>query len=237
MEGRELKRTLDIHTMIGRAYRDDRFPASGSGRSFREFVITAIWVTGIERPPKGERLKRVADLLGLTDWRFKDLIASDVPRWEPEDTSWRWGDRPCPAPMIRRAGTCDRNGNHEIRVTDPATGQWRREWYCSRHHDAARQVEAHQKQLRDAGGIPDPLPNRGGLGPCYLSWNWPDQYAAAKPGWKPPKVGICADDWPVMAKVVNQPSPTLAVLAGDGEAADWDGEAPGLKLLPGGFRG
>ncbi|WP_188197274.1 hypothetical protein [Nonomuraea sp. SYSU D8015] len=235
MEGRELRRILDAHQLIARAYKDDRFPTSGRGGDFRMFVITWIWIVAIERCPKDDRWKRAASILGLrNNFQLRELIASDAPRYEPEDRGAWYA--PCPAPMIRRSGLCERRGTIRVRVTNPDDGTWRPDWYCSRHRDVANQVQEHERALLASGKVPEPLPNRGGLGPSYLRWKWANVYRwAAGASWEPPSVGLCADDWPVMAKVLGrQAAPELAVLDGDGEASGWPGGAPGLRLVQGG---
>ena len=143
-------------------------------------------------------------------------------------------ERPCEGPMIRRSGLCGKRSSTRFRVTDPATGQWRMAGVCSRHDVFGRELRIAEKALRQAGGIPEPLPNTGGLLPCYLNWKWPEMYAQASPGWKPPRVGICADDWPVMARVTEMEPPALALLEGGGEAVGGDSlplDPPSLRLV------
>ncbi|MEW1846251.1 hypothetical protein AB0392_50555 [Nonomuraea angiospora] len=236
MEGRELRRVLDAHQLIARAYKDDRFPTSGRGGDFRMFVITWIWIVAVERCPKDDRWERVAAVMGFrNNFQIAQLIASDAPRYEPDDRVW-WGDRTCPAPMIRRDGPCGQRGSVTVRVTNPDDGTWREDRYCSRHRREARLVQDHDRALLASGVVPEPLPNRGGLGPSYLRWNWANVYQwAAGAGWKPPAVGLCVDDWPVMAKVVGQPAPKLALLDGGGEeTGPPPGGTLGLRLMQGG---
>ena len=62
--------------------------------------------------------------------------------------------------------------------------------------------------------------------PCDGSWdgelcqNAAFGVVVARPGWEPPAVGIVADDWPVMERVIGEPRPQLT-------KAD-------LRLIPGG---
>jgi hypothetical protein len=238
MEGHDLKRTLATHDLIARIYADDRFPPpSRLGGDLRMFAITITWVIGIERKPKGERVKRVAEVMHLNNFQFWELIRSDLPRYEPPRSS---ESGLCEAPMIRREGLCGQNGTRSFHVTNPHDGTWRLVSFCTRHGDVASKVAAAERDRKAKGGLPDPLPNRGGLLPCYIRWNWPAHYEEAAIGdWKPPKVGICADDWPVMAKVVDAssaPPPPLKVIFGGEEIGEQPlpseaTSSPGLRLV------
>lgn len=230
IQGRDLQRVLAVHGRIARAYKDDRFPADRSLYDVRQFAITTLWVVGIECHP--EVWPRVCEIMHLSDWGFWEAIRRDAPRWEPPEG---WPQfRACEAPMVRRGGQCGKRGTTSFRVTNPADGTWHIASFCSRHEDYSREVAAMETAQRKAGGIPEPLPNCGGLLPCYFDWDWPDAYATAKPGWEPPRVGICADDWPVMAKVAAMEPPTLSVLEGGGEAAPLPSGSqatPSLRLI------
>jgi hypothetical protein len=237
MEGHDLKRTLATHNLIARIYKDDRFPAATrlSG-DLRMFAITVTWVIGIERSPKGDRMQRVADIMHLNNFQFWGLIRSDLPRYEPPRIS---ESGLCEAPMIRRDGLCEQNGTRSFHVTNPNDGTWRLVSFCTRHSDVASKVAMAERDRKAKGGLPEPLPNRGGLLPCYIRWNWEKHYKQARSSWEPPKVGICANDWPVMAKVVDAssaPPPALKVILGGEEldAAPLPSEAissPSLKLV------
>jgi hypothetical protein len=237
MADRDLKRILSVHDLIARIYADDRFPPPGHfDGDLRMFAITVTWAVGVERAPKGERFKRVCEVMHLDNSRFWELIRADLPRYEPErgsDTGL------CEAPMIRREGVCGKHGMQGFHVTNPHDGTWRLVSYCSRHRDVANKVWAAEKARKDRGDLPEPLPNRGGLLPCYIRWNWEKNYKLAQSSWTPPKVGICADDWPVMAKVVaasSSPPPALRVVFGGREldsppVPSGDATAPALKLV------
>lgn len=231
IEGRDLKRTLAIHDRISRVYADDRFPVPRGGAcDLRTFTVTLIWVVGAERAPKGERWKRVCQLLHLNDYRFWETIRQDVPRYEP--IGWDQGGGECEAPMVRRDGLCGHSTYMSFRVTAP-DGTWRMAGFCSRHQEQSAQAQRAER-ARVAAGIPDPPPNQGGLLPCYMGYNWPSLYAKADPHWKPPGIGIRADDWPVLAKVSALEPPSLSVLEGGGDAfgLPQDGHAaPSLRLL------
>ena len=234
MDGRQLERTLKVHQRIADAYQDPRFPENGPNT--RLLAVTAMWVTGIEQAPVGTRWSRVCELLRLTDYDLRKLIASDAPRWEPPpEHDVHFSLACCDAPMIRRGGSC---GHHpaplRAQVTDPADGTWRIATFCNRHLEHARKAQAAEKELRAAGPLPVPPPNTGGLLPCYLpSWDWTRLYAKhAAYDWQPPAVGIRADDWPVLARVAGHAPPKLDLLPGDGEDAAVAG-GPVLRLVPG----
>lgn len=232
VNGHELKRTLRIHEKIAAVYADPRFPkprpATGD---LRMFVITAYWVIGIERAPNP--WERVCEVMHLQVWRdFWWTIEQDIPRWEPPDALRSTG--PCEAPMVRRDGPCGKRGCTSFRRTDPATGEWRVASYCSRHWDYSREIHQAEIAMTSAGGIPEPVPNTGGLLPCYIGWDWEDAYAKASRSrdWKPPQAGIRADDWPVLAKVSAMGPPKLAVLEGDGEPVPAGAQGvPSLRLV------
>jgi hypothetical protein len=233
VKDRDLRNLLDTHEVIRRVYNDDRFPPPRGGvRDLRQFTITTLWVAGIERPPSGA-WQSIAELMHLDCWEVWRISAEDARRYAPDDDY----DRRCPAPMVRRGGPCGRRGTYAFRVTDPTDGTWRIEGFCSRHGGYAQEVRAAELARSRAGGIPEPLPNRGGLLPCYVNADWPDLYAQACPGWAPPRVGIRADDWPVMAKIAEFEPPTLKVLAGGVAAGEMpplpagESSAPTLKLI------
>ncbi len=233
MDGRDLRRTLDIHAVLARAYADPRFPAPSATGDVRMFIVNAIWVAGIERVPDGGWYTRMCELLPRGSDGFWRAVAEDAPRFEPDDVKRTWGG-PCPAPMVRRAA-CGKPGKIRVRVADPADGTWHYDWYCRKHEEAATAEMTRQQTLRATGVIPEPMPNRGGVGPSYLSWSWPEQYVRARPGWEPPSVGICADDWPVMERVTPAPrKPSLVALPGEGQPGDgYSGESPSLRLIIG----
>lgn len=227
MDGPELKRALKVHDLMARIYADDRFPPRrGSlGGDLRQFALATAWVLGAERVPRGEIWSRVAEIMHFDGWRrFWWTIEQDCPRYEPPPLAAE-----CEALMIRRDGMCGQRASSHVAVTNPADGTWRHVGYCRRHEADADAVRDAERRRRKAGGIPGPVPNAGGLLPCYLRWNWPYAYRQARSDWEAPALGICADDWPVLAKVAELEPPKLRLLSGDGEAGQFD--APSLKLV------
>jgi hypothetical protein len=218
-----------VHGEMARIYADGRFPPRGSslGADLRQFALATVWVIGAERPPAGQRWQRVAEILHMDGWRrFWRTIGQDCPRYESPPLPAE-----CEAPMIRRDGMCGQRAAYHEAVTNPVDGTWRHVGYCRRHEANADAVRDAERRRRKAGGIPDPPPNAGGLLPCYIRWNWPEAYRQARSDWEPPALGICADDWPVLAKVAEMEPPKLRALDGDGEAMPGAHEAPSLRLV------
>jgi len=234
MNGHELAYLMAARERISRVYNDTRFPPPHPmGGDLRMFVITSLWVIGVERAPHGTRIQRVCDIMHLNNLRFWELIRSDLPRYEPASIHRRNG---CAAWLPKARRTCGRGTRTGFRVTNPVDGTWEPVGYCSRHHeqsDAAWLAE----QCRQQAGLPEPLPNRGGLLPCYLPWDWMKNYRKASGNWTPPAVGIRADDWPVLAKVeaADPNPPRLSVLTGDErtlpKATEADAGPPQLRLI------
>ncbi|SET51097.1 hypothetical protein [Nonomuraea wenchangensis] len=213
MNGEDLRYLLKVREDISRAMNDTRFPNPNRwGGDLRMFVVTAIWVLGVERAPRGARIKRTCEVMGLDNFRFWELIRSDLPRYEPDPEPY---DAGCVAELPRAKRLCGRSPMVGFQVTNPVDGTWQMARFCSRHRQEADAANAAEKRRRDAG-LPVPLPNRGGLLPCYLPWDWEKNYRKADGSWAPPKVGIRADDWPVLARVeaARPVPPVLSVVLG-----------------------
>jgi hypothetical protein len=178
--------------------------------------------------PEESFLSRVGRLLGrdqLGRWRHRELFSKDAPRYEPPRPMWS-SYRACEGPRVRpyrRRGdpppppspgplVCGANGQVRVPERDLVTGQITRvHWFCSRHAEHADRVQA---QIARAGEPPPPLPNAGGRLPRYFK---PEGlikvYEWARPGWKPPFHGICADDWVLDGTPVLIPKrPRLALV-------------------------
>lgn len=213
MNGEDLRHLIKARDSISRAMKDPRFPAPDRwGGDLRMFVVTSIWVLGVERAPRGERIKRVCEVMGLDNFRFWELIRSDLPRYEPDAEPY---DAGCVVELPRAKRPCGRSPMVGFQVTNPVDGTWRMVRFCSRHREEAQAANAAEKRRREAG-LPTPLPNRGGLLPCYLPWDWEKNYRKASGSWEPPAVGIRADDWPVLARVASAETvpPRLSVVVG-----------------------
>jgi hypothetical protein len=82
---------------------------------------------------------------------------------------------------------------------DPVTGWHTNHWFCTRHHSHLARVREQVKEQNEAA--PEPIPNKGGLLPCYFDSDWERLYSWAQGWeWKPPSYGYRADDWPVPGK-------------------------------------
>lgn len=202
---------LTYARQAGRALADLRF--NGLGR-LREFVVAALYLHYVTRRRK-DIGGAAARMLGMSTNEYISTLAKDAPRYQPP---WE-GDLLCPVPTPRKPACHRRGTSISFRVTDPATGRWRMVGYCSRHSVQA-QAEFQAERERVRAGLPEPVPNTGGLLMCYLLLK-PKQikrlYAQVSPGWEPSGWGMCADDWPQDAPgpverpeltVVPAPSPS-----------------------------
>ncbi|MEV2259157.1 hypothetical protein AB0J13_10915 [Streptomyces anulatus] len=92
-------------------------------------------------------------------------------------------------------GVCGANSRYRVLEKDPTTGWVTAHWFCRRHQGHADRVTEQLRAQNDAA--PAPLPNKGGLLPCYFKADWEKVYRHyASRLWEPPVHGLCADDWP-----------------------------------------
>lgn len=98
----------------------------------------------------------------------------------------------------------------------PETGWHKAHWYCTRHRG---EMHRRERQLAETNKFaPTPIPNAGGLMPCYFDSDWEYVYRFyLGERWEPPTYGIRADDWPIPGK---EPVPQRARL----RLATLDGE-------------
>ena len=213
---------------VARLYSDPRMT-----RKTREIALLLAWL--VSRDPNrfgAGAWKRAEAILGFRKYGRHTqsvaalLVADDLPRYEVDRSTPEWMDQTCAAPMIRRTGLCGQPACGNSYTADPETG-WRTPvWYCRRHEGFGRNLD---RVLRDA---PEPIPNAGGLLPCYFRlkggtdhWVQNYQWAAhnADPfrheAWTPPSFGVVADLWPTPGqdKSNDLPSPTLQLVAVEGE--------------------
>jgi len=93
-------------------------------------------------------------------------------------------------------GVCGAASHHRVLEKDPRTGWVTAHWFCKRHKDHAdRVIEQVREQNEQA---PEPIPNTGGLLPCYFKADWEKVYRHYRPRWEPPSYGLAADDWPAL---------------------------------------
>ena len=100
-----------------------------------------------------------------------------------------------PAPELEPSDICGANPKFDFHLfeRDPRTGWHVDHWFCARHRDHYERVRT---QLANAPEAPEPIPNRGGLLPCYFKADWTRMYTLMRPHWTAPVYGIVADDWP-----------------------------------------
>ena len=205
-----VKDSLALAAKLDRLWTDDRFtPARRDARDAREFInawLITSYAISDHHAAFTETLRRT----GLDrPYGWRGVVSRDSPRF---DGLRDLHQRRCPVPKTRgpRVGEpCGGPQSHQTRVTDPETGEWTYQGWCRQHESHWRIMAAREKTLTN---VPEPMPNAGGLLPCYIhASNWPDVYAWARPDWKPPYVGICADDWPVMGKAVKAPLMKVAL--------------------------
>lgn len=223
-----VKDSLRLTATLERLWADDRFDATQ--RQTRIF-INAWLVTRYSMPDHGQAFKETLRRTGedrQSGWW--SLVRGDAPKFDGYTPA---SVRGCCVPKTRgpNAGRpCGRTGT-SFRVTNPENGEWEIRTYCTKLHRA--EGDAMRVRERALTNVPEPMPNRGGLMPCYIrASNWPDLYAWADSGWQPPYVGIVADDWPVMAKVATPPvvAAKLTSVDGGGETAP-STATPVLRLV------
>jgi hypothetical protein len=222
-----VRRALALTAKLERLWADERFD---DARRTREF-INAWLITRYSAADHDAAFKETLRRIGADrPYGWYGIVSDDAPRYDGLKGNKH---RRCPVPKTRgpRAGQpCGGSPAHQTRVTDEKTGEWTLQGWCRQHESHWRTMSARERTLTN---VPEPLPNRGGLLPCYIrANNWPDVYVWAMSSWKPPYVGICADDWPVMAKVAKAPLTKVALSALDGgrEAAP-TGASPALRLV------
>jgi hypothetical protein len=101
-------------------------------------------------------------------------------------------------------GVCGAQSHHRVLEKDPRTGWITAHWFCKRHKDHADRVAEQVREQNEQA--PEPVPNTGGLLPCYFKADWEKVYRHYLPHWQPPKYGICADDWPTVEDVAARPT-------------------------------
>jgi len=99
-----------------------------------------------------------------------------------------------PEDFRNKRGICGADSHHRVVEKDLRTGWVIPHWFCRRHTDHAERVAAQVREQNEQA--PEPIPNRGGLLPCYFKAPWETVYRHYTPGWTPPTYGLAADDWP-----------------------------------------
>lgn len=96
-------------------------------------------------------------------------------------------------------GVCGANSHHRVLEKDPRTGWVTAHWFCKRHKEHADRVAEQVQEQNERA--PEPIPNTGGLLPCYFNADWETVYRDFRPRWTVPSYGLCADDWPTPDQV------------------------------------
>jgi hypothetical protein len=109
---------------------------------------------------------------------------------------------------------CGATAHHRVLEKNPRTGWVTVHWFCRRHKDHADRVTEQIRPQNEKA--PEPLPNTGGLLPCYFKADWARVYKHYRPHWTPPRYGLSADDWPNLDETVPKKTrhARLRVLAG-----------------------
>lgn len=89
---------------------------------------------------------------------------------------------------------CGANSHCLVQEKDPRTGWVTAHWFCKRHKEHADRVTEQVRAQNEQA--PEPIPNTGGLLPCYFKADWEKVYRHYRPRWTPPSYGLAADDWP-----------------------------------------
>ncbi|MFJ9799791.1 hypothetical protein [Streptomyces sp. NPDC101145] len=211
---------LRYDQLASRVYSERRMP-SGT----RDLILALGWVT-LRDPrrhdPTFSTWARTRDVLNADNRRMWQLVADDVPRYDPDlhDTS----PRGCQAPMVRAQRLCGRSTLIDFCEFDPVTG-WARHWgFCARPRCREYSRPIEERARHSLTQRPEPIPNTGGLLPLFFSWNWEAKYRKAmelvryNSSWDPPSYGLSADEWPAVAG--NEPVkafPKLRLIASEGE--------------------
>ncbi|MCF1592408.1 hypothetical protein [Streptomyces muensis] len=114
---------------------------------------------------------------------------------------------------------CGAPGKDRVLEKLPGTGWYRWHWFCQRHRDHAARVRAQVQEQNERA--PEPIPNAGGLLPCYYEADWVRLYRHYTwEGWEPPVYGVRADDWPVPGKEPVPPRARLRLVISSDEPED-----------------
>jgi hypothetical protein len=192
-----------------RIYQDDR--ATTETRSL--LLAIAYVITMVPLDDDTTVWKETAKALGVPRIRHRsslqELVRQDIPGYEPP--GHRYGtdpmDRLCMGPRVRphpdgpddwrnTMKVCGAPAQEKVIEKDPATGWHTNRWFCPRHHDHLVRVREQVRTQNETA--PEPIPNHGGLLPCYFDSDWVRVYSWGLGwDWKPPSYGYRADDWPV----------------------------------------
>lgn len=229
-------RSHAFHDLTGRIYADRQMTSTT-----REVALAMAWLTNSGDSAENDPWRdafwvRLTDLLGPGDYRGPRavvLLAEDAPRYVPP-RQVQMNRGACVGPRIRPIRRyvppsdcavyvtpgytapsppdekfCGANATIKVVEHDPRTGWQHAHWFCRRHADLAEEVRA-----RLVGNAPpaSPVPNTGGLLPCYFDADWATVYARNRPGWQAPYHGLRADEWPIPQSHHIPRPPRLAIV-------------------------
>ncbi|MFD8384318.1 hypothetical protein ACFV2X_38350 [Streptomyces sp. NPDC059679] len=121
-------------------------------------------------------------------------------------------------------GVCGAGSHHRVLEKDPRTGWVTAHWFCKRHKEHAERVAEQVRAQNEAA--PEPIPNAGGLLPCYFKADWEKVYRHYRGKfWEPPSYGLCADDWPAPGETRPLPSRGRLRMVVGGADLETEGEA------------
>lgn len=117
------------------------------------------------------------------------VVHYDIPPGYRPPRDWRTED-----------GVCGAGSFYLVEEKDPRTGWVTAHWFCKRHKEHADRVTEQVRAQNEQA--PEPVPNAGGLLPCYFKADWAKVYQHYRPRWTAPSYGLCADDWPSLEGAV-----------------------------------
>jgi hypothetical protein len=224
----ELNSLRRYDALAARVYEERRMPAGT-----RDLVLALGWVT-LRDPrrhdPAVPMWQRTGEVLNADNRRLWQLIADDAPRYAPD---WEAGPHGCRAPMARAGRPCGKPTTIGFAEFDPASG-WMTSWaFCSRPRCRAYMQPIRERAHGSKARAPEAVPNRGGLLPVFLSWDWEAKYRRAAQivpgitGWTPPSYGLSAETWPaVPGQEPPKAFPRLRLVASGGELVASTGSLP-----------
>jgi hypothetical protein len=132
-----------------------------------------------------------------------------------EDGAWQPVERP-QEDFRNRLGVCGADATDYAIERLPETGWHKAHWFCTRHRG---ELERTRRQLVEPNKLaPKPIPNAGGLMPCYFDSEWEYVYRFyLGERWEAPVYGLRADDWPIPGKEPVPQRARLRLAAVDGE--------------------
>jgi hypothetical protein len=138
-----------------------------------------------------------------------------------EDGAWQPAGRPT-EDFRNRLKVCGAEASDYAIERLPDTGWHKAHWFCTRHRGEMNRTE---RQLAEPNKLaPAPIPNAGGLMPCYFDSDWEYVYRFyLGENWKPPVYGLRADDWPAPGKEPVPQRARLRLAAVDGELLSGEG--------------